>query len=102
VIVNRAAFRPDQHPSNAPVVIEVSGDSIAKDRRVKRAIYARAGIDEYVIVDVDRRGLEVYRDPIAATSDYRSREILAVPDRFVSVAVAGVSFALADLFDSID
>jgi Uma2 family endonuclease len=49
----------DRHPGTAVLVIEVAGDSLRKDRRVKAALYARFGIPEYRIVIVGgtrRRG----------------------------------------------
>ena len=47
-----------------------------RDQRFKKAIYARAGIPVYWIVNLIDRRLEVYSDPSGAadTADYRHRE----------------------------
>lgn len=98
VIVPRSSSYAASHPRHAPLVIEVSGESIGRDRRVKRSIYARAGIPEYVIADVDTKQLEVYRDPDVDAGTYRTPQTLTTTDCFVSSAVPGLAFAVADLF----
>jgi Uma2 family endonuclease len=53
----------DAHPSTAALVVEVADSSLRLDRRFKAAVYARAGLREYWIVNLPDRLLEVYRDP---------------------------------------
>ena len=66
----------DRHPEPQDVllVIEVADSSIRMDRRRKLAMYSRAGIFEYWIVDLNAGRIEVYRDP--ARSRYRSVTLL--------------------------
>ena len=56
--------RPDP-VTDVPLVVEVSDASLAKDRRVKAGLYARAGLPEYWIVNLRDRTLEVRRKPEA-------------------------------------
>lgn len=51
------------HPANAALVCEVAATSLRTDRTTKLAIYARARIPEYWIVDVNGLTLEVHTDP---------------------------------------
>ena len=51
-------------PSKAPLVIEVAGSSSKRDRTLKAAIYARADVQEYWVVDLKGRVTHVFRDPI--------------------------------------
>jgi Uma2 family endonuclease len=51
------------HPSTASLLIEVSDTSLAFDTNEKRLLYARAGIRDYWVVDINGRMLLVYRDP---------------------------------------
>ncbi|MEO8180441.1 MAG: Uma2 family endonuclease [Deltaproteobacteria bacterium] len=51
-----------RHPSGALLVIEVAESSLAKDRR-KSTIYARAGVPEYWLVDVENQRVEVRTQP---------------------------------------
>jgi Uma2 family endonuclease len=52
------------HPNQAVLAIEVADSSLATDRE-KALDYAAAQIPEYWIVDVNRRVVEVYRNPVA-------------------------------------
>jgi Uma2 family endonuclease len=49
-------------PHDAHLVIEVAGWSVRLDRHFKRPLYARAGIPEYWIVDLNGGRIEVYRE----------------------------------------
>lgn len=50
-------------PSQIDLVVEVSDTSASFDLKIKAALYARAGIAEYWVLDVSRRVLYVHRDP---------------------------------------
>jgi len=54
----------DRHPSGADtaLVIEVADSTVRRDR-AKAAIYARAGVPEYWIVNLEDRQIEVYSQP---------------------------------------
>jgi Uma2 family endonuclease len=54
----------DRHPSSAWLLIEVSESTLRKDREVKGPLYARAGIPEYWIVNLDDRVVEVHDLPV--------------------------------------
>jgi Uma2 family endonuclease len=84
-------------PTTARLVFEVAGESLRKDRDVKGPVYARAGIPEYVIVDLVDGRLEVYRDPDVAGGSYRSHVTLGAGASFASSAVAGLGFRVDEL-----
>ncbi|MFN8632348.1 MAG: Uma2 family endonuclease [Chloroflexota bacterium] len=77
VVIVRADAPEDRHPgpAEALLVIEVSDTSIQTDRGRKRLMYARAGIPDYWIVDLDSDRLEVYREP--SPRGYRSAALLS-------------------------
>ncbi len=90
----------DEHPRSALLVVEVSDTTLALDRDRKRAIYARAGIREYWIVNLAERCLEVYRDPVAApgqASLYRSSQKLTPSDNIAPLAATTATVTVADL-----
>ncbi len=60
-------------------IIEVSDTTLAYDRDVKLPRYARAGVPEVWIVDLEGRGVESHSDPSA--EDYRSRASSALASR---------------------
>ena len=88
------------HPSRPALLVEVAESSLAADRGTKAALYARAGIADYWILNLVDRVLEVCRDPLTAAaqpSGWRYRDVavlrpdasiapLARPDASVEVA----------------
>jgi Uma2 family endonuclease len=53
------------HPATAALVIEVAMSSQDRDLRQKPAVYARAGIAEYWVVDLDAGVVVTHRTPTA-------------------------------------
>ena len=51
-------------PDEVLLVIEVADTSARLDRTVKRPAYARAGIAELWIIDLKKKVVEVYRNPV--------------------------------------
>jgi Uma2 family endonuclease len=50
-------------PKDLDLVVEIADTSLAFDLTVKAALYARAGIADYWVLDVPGRRLIVHRDP---------------------------------------
>jgi len=61
-VIPSDAPRP-YHPATAALVIEVAMSSQDRDLRQKPALYARAGITEYWVVDLDAGVVVVRRNP---------------------------------------
>jgi Uma2 family endonuclease len=81
------AARPT--PKDLALVAEVSDATLARDQGRKQAIYARAKIPVYWIVNLQDRWVEVYTDPRGGKSPtYRTRTDYA-PGAAVPVTVAG-------------
>jgi Uma2 family endonuclease len=53
-----------ENPSQALLVVEVSDTTLAFDRGLKAALYARAGIEDYWVVDLVHGRLVVHRRPV--------------------------------------
>lgn len=94
------ARRRDGHPRSALLVVEVARDSLTKDRHVKGAIYARAGVTEYWIVDVDACAIEVHRDPERVAGRYATVLRVAATETLVPVVLPRAGLALNVLFES--
>ncbi len=60
-------------PSEVYLIIEVADSSLAYDREIKAKIYARSGIADYWILNVNERQLHVFREP---TEDGYQSEII--------------------------
>jgi Uma2 family endonuclease len=90
------------HPTSAVLIVEVSDSTLSYDRNRKGSLYARANIQDYWIVNVVDRQLEVYRDPQpdpTAPLGYRfsSRTVLRPPDTVSPIALPQTTIAVADL-----
>lgn len=60
-------------PKDVAVVFEVSDTTLARDRGIKKRVYAKAGIAEYWIVNLKDECVEVYSSPVAGREpSYRS------------------------------
>lgn len=86
-------------PRSALLVIEVADTSLRKDRGLKATLYARFGIPEYWIVNVQNSTVEVYRDPDPDAGRYRTLQTLGKDATLSAAGVPGVAISLVDLFD---
>ncbi len=95
VTAERNTAYVDRHPGPADLllVVEVSDTTVGFDRTTKAALYARAGIREYWVVDLSGRQVFVHRTPaaegyadIAAYAEGESVSTLARPNDAVRVA----------------
>jgi Uma2 family endonuclease len=86
-----------EHPAASLLVIEVADSSIRKDREVKSAIYAEAGICEYWIIDISgaQLAVEVHTGPTAR--GYRHIEILRHGDVLRPIQLPTVVLPIADI-----
>jgi Uma2 family endonuclease len=83
-----------EHPTTAVLVIEVSDTTLKKDRS-KAAIYARARIGEYWIVNLGARTVEVYTSPDG--DRYAEARTLRPGDVLRPAAIADVAVAVAEI-----
>ncbi|MEG4985309.1 Uma2 family endonuclease [Microcoleus sp. BR0-C5] len=61
-------------PSEVYLIIEVADSSLTFDREIKAKAYARSGIADYWVLNVNERQLHVFREP--AEDGYQSEVIL--------------------------
>lgn len=86
------------HPRSALLVVEVSEESLRRDRLLKGRIYARALIPEYWVVDVSGRAVELYSEPDAEAGRYRTLRTLGLGDTLTSLVIPGLTLPVAELF----
>jgi len=65
VVAGHVRDYKDAHPTTAALIVEVAETSLEYDRTIKGSLYAKAGIADYWIVNLNDRQLEVYRTPVA-------------------------------------
>jgi Uma2 family endonuclease len=83
------------HPERAYLVIEVAGSSLRKDRAVKAPLYAASGVQEYWLVNLAKKVVEVHRGPADdgwTTITRHGREEALAPVAFPDVNVRIADF----------
>jgi len=82
-------------PNDIRLLVEVAHSSLTFDLTTKAALYARAGIVEYWVLDVETRRLLVHRNPasgryetIIAYEEHESVAPLAAPEHEFPVSIA--------------
>ena len=94
-------FRADFYRSGAPtpadvlLVVEVADTSLRYDLETKAALYARHGIADYWVQDINGHRLLVHRDPTA--DGYRSIDSLYRGDKLRPVAFPDVELRVEEL-----
>ena len=87
---------------DAVLVVEISDSTLLPDRTTKAALYARAGIGEYWIVNLPERILEAYRHPLPMADaplghGYRDITRLAETGTIAPITAPSFPVAVADL-----
>jgi len=91
-----------QHPTRPALVVEVADVSLRFDRRDKASLYARGGIDDYWIVDLRHRALELHRRPVRAPRArfgwrYAELRVFHAGEIVAPLAKPDATIAVADL-----
>ena len=95
-------YKGKGHPTTALHVVELSDTSLGYDKGQKASLYARAGIQEYWIVNLVDNCVEVMRDPepnASAAYGYKYRTVFTCrqPDTLSPLARPAASISVADL-----
>ena len=83
------------HPTTAALVIEVSDTTLEYDQTIKAAIYAVASIEDYWIININERTVEIRRQP--GPSGYRSLQTYTETDTIAPLFNPTASIAVAEL-----
>lgn len=93
--------RPDRYASADPtpddvlLLVEVADTTVESDRRVKVPLYARSGIQEAWLVDLEQETVTVYLDPTAA--GYRTARVARRGEQLAPSAFPDRPLAVADI-----
>ena len=90
----------NRHPGLGDLVlaVEVADSSLALDRTTKLALYARAAIAHYWIIDVNAGEILVFGDPDPGAAVYRTAGVVASGGR-LEVPEVPLSVVAADILD---
>jgi Uma2 family endonuclease len=83
-------------PQDIALIVEVADSSLAFDLTTKAALYARAAIIEYWVLDIPGRRMIVHRDPQAGR--YLSVAAYSAEESVAPLAAPGSPFRIRDAF----
>jgi Uma2 family endonuclease len=92
-ILDYAEHHP--RPDEIYLVIEVADSTLKQDCEVKDKLYARSGIAEYWVVDINNRRVTIFRNP--ALTGYTSQLILTETHSVSPLAFPEISFSIASI-----
>ena len=98
VVARRSDAYAARHPEPGDVLlaIEVADSSLRYDRLEKAPRYARSGVPEMWLVDVEASAVTVHTDP--GPDGYASRHVRRRGDQIVSTSVPELGFPVDDIF----
>jgi len=101
-VVSFDALLPNQPPSRAELIIEVSDSTLAYDQGDKASLYASLGVPDYWIVNLQENVLEVRRAPIERPQsrfgwDYSITQIIPRGGQVSPLAAPDVILQINDL-----
>jgi len=90
------------HPSRPVLTVEAAESSLGVDRERKGSLYARAGLEDYWVLNLVDRVLEVYREPAPDSAApfgwrYTRREVFDASARVTPLAAPGSSIPVSRL-----
>jgi Uma2 family endonuclease len=86
-----------EHPNEALLIIEVSDSSLPTDRLSKAAIYAAAGVPQYLVVNLPGGRVETFAGPEPARAGWADARPALRGEQIGLVALPGLSLAVGDL-----
>jgi len=100
LLMPRADDYSDSHPKASDVflAVEVADTTLAFDLGTKVPLYARCGIAEVWVVDVNEQAIHVFREPSAA--GYRTNFTAASGQSVACAALPGVLIEVRELFSA--
>ena len=89
----RLGRRP--RPEDVLLLVEVSDSTLAFDLGVKARLYARAGIADYWVIDINGRRIISHRDPVAG--GFRTIRTYSAGERLAPLAVPEAEILVEEL-----
>lgn len=86
----------DNHPTPKEIllILEIADTTLGYDRNTKGSAYARAGIRQYILLNVQEKTLEDYREP--GSDGFQSKQTLRAGQNFNLVAFPELSLPVSD------
>src|SRR5258708_787473 len=95
IVVRSAAAKAWRQAANLALVVEVADTTLNYDLTVKAGLYARAGIEDYWVLDLNGRRMIVHREPEAGV--YKSVVAYAETERVAPLAAPDHALLVRDV-----
>ncbi|MBA3692723.1 MAG: Uma2 family endonuclease [Acidobacteria bacterium] len=89
-------FENHPTPEDILLIVEISDTTLGRDRFAKGSAYAKAGIRQYLVLNVAEETVEDYRNPSA--DGYGSKQTLRKNESFTLDAFPEIEIKVDDLF----
>ncbi len=95
----RGDYYETEHPqpSDIYLVVEVADSTAEFDRKVKAPLYARNGIDEYWLIDLNMEEIAVYRQP--APEGYQWMETMQRGQKIGVMSLPNTEFTVDEILE---
>lgn len=80
VVLKPRVYRDHPLPEDVLLLVEVADSSVNEDRGRKLTLYAKHGIGEYWIINLNTKRIEVYTDPVG--EDYLTKRSYNLTEAF--------------------
>ena len=102
IVLAQESDDAERHPAGADLVIEIADSSLSFDRNEKASVYAKAGIQDYWVLNLVNKRLEIRRGPrelpgSAHGWDYANLSLLATEQSVSPLAFPEVQIRVSDL-----
>lgn len=102
VIKGKMEDYPTDHPTTAGSIIEVSDKTLNYDRKRKASLYAKAGIQDYWVLNLKKHQLEIFRRPISDAEarhgfSYADQQVVKESESVSPLIKPDAAIAVADL-----
>ena len=94
-VYDRALREEDVRGPDILLAIEQADTSLKKDLRVKADLYARFGVRDYWVIDLNADRIHVHRSP--TEEGYRDVTVHGTEQRVEALLIPGLSLRIADL-----
>ncbi len=91
-------FKGHPTPEEIYLILEVSDTTLGYDRNTKGEAYARAGIRQYLVLNVQEKTLEDYREPSA--DGFQTKQTYRPGQNFNLVVFPEISLSVSEFFRS--
>lgn len=100
--ITLATLKADEYENSHPtpneiyLVLEVSDSTLGYDRNTKGDAYSRAGIQQYLVLNVQEKTIEDYREPSA--DGFQAKQTYRAGQKFNLVAFPEIEISVSDFF----